>query len=106
MTKLHLIDGTYELFRSHFGAPPRQTPEGWEIIPAHPTMGGIWGYIDRSGIVAVKPAYNEARPFVNGKAMVHEGGRLQDIADAPSEWDGGRWLEIDKTGKVLRVVSE
>lgn len=31
MTKLHLIDGTYELFRAHFGAPPRQTPEGWEI---------------------------------------------------------------------------
>ncbi len=31
MTKLHLVDGTYELFRAHFGAPPRQTPEGWEI---------------------------------------------------------------------------
>lgn len=31
MTKIHLIDGTYELFRAHFGAPPRQTPEGWEI---------------------------------------------------------------------------
>ncbi len=31
MTTLHLLDGTYELFRSHFGAPPRQTPEGWEI---------------------------------------------------------------------------
>jgi 5'-3' exonuclease len=31
MPKIHLIDGTYELFRAHFGAPPRQTPEGWEI---------------------------------------------------------------------------
>lgn len=31
MTTLHLLDGTYELFRNHFGAPPRQTPEGWEI---------------------------------------------------------------------------
>ncbi len=31
MVKVHLIDGTYELFRAHFGAPPRQTPEGWEI---------------------------------------------------------------------------
>ncbi|MDA2979945.1 MAG: flap endonuclease [Actinomycetota bacterium] len=35
MTTLHLIDGTYELFRSHFGAPPRQTPEGWEIGAVH-----------------------------------------------------------------------
>jgi len=30
-TKLYLIDGTYELFRHHFGAPPRQTPDGTEI---------------------------------------------------------------------------
>ncbi len=25
---LHLIDGTYELFRAHFGAPPSTTPDG------------------------------------------------------------------------------
>lgn len=31
MATLHLLDGTYELFRNHFGAPPRHTPEGWEI---------------------------------------------------------------------------
>ncbi len=31
MPKLYLIDGTYELFRHHFGAPSRQTPEGAEI---------------------------------------------------------------------------
>lgn len=31
MTTLHLLDGTYELFRNHFGAPPRETPQGWEI---------------------------------------------------------------------------
>ena len=35
MTTLHLIDGTYELFRAHFGAPPRQTPQGWEIGAVH-----------------------------------------------------------------------
>jgi 5'-3' exonuclease len=35
MITLHLIDGTYELFRAHFGAPPRQTPEGWEIGAVH-----------------------------------------------------------------------
>ena len=29
--KLHLIDGTYELFRSHFGAPPRKSPDGREV---------------------------------------------------------------------------
>ena len=29
--KIHLVDGTYELFRAYFGAPPKQTPDGVEI---------------------------------------------------------------------------
>jgi 5'-3' exonuclease len=29
--KIHLIDGTYELFRNHFGAPPKKAPDGREI---------------------------------------------------------------------------
>lgn len=29
--QLHLLDGTYELFRSYFGAPPRAAPNGQEI---------------------------------------------------------------------------
>jgi 5'-3' exonuclease len=26
--KIHLVDGTYELFRAHFGAPPQVAPDG------------------------------------------------------------------------------
>jgi 5'-3' exonuclease len=29
--KIHLIDGTYELFRAHFGAPPKKAPDGIEV---------------------------------------------------------------------------
>jgi 5'-3' exonuclease len=29
--KVHLIDGTYELFRNHFGAPPKKAPNGQEV---------------------------------------------------------------------------
>ena len=29
--KIHLIDGTYELFRNHFGAPPKKAPDGREV---------------------------------------------------------------------------
>ena len=29
--KIHLVDGTYELFRNHFGAPPRKSPDGREV---------------------------------------------------------------------------
>jgi 5'-3' exonuclease len=29
--KIHLIDGTYELFRNYFGAPPKPAPDGREV---------------------------------------------------------------------------
>ena len=29
--EVYLVDGTYELFRSHFGAPPRKAPDGREV---------------------------------------------------------------------------
>lgn len=29
--KIHLVDGTYELFRNHFGAPPRMAPDGRQV---------------------------------------------------------------------------
>lgn len=29
--KIHLIDGTYELFRAHFAMPPAKTPDGREV---------------------------------------------------------------------------
>jgi 5'-3' exonuclease len=28
---IHLIDGTYELFRNHYGAPPRRAPDGRQV---------------------------------------------------------------------------
>lgn len=34
--KIHLVDGTYELFRNHFGAPPKQAPDG---RPVGATLG-------------------------------------------------------------------
>ena len=29
--KIHLLDGTYELFRNHFGAPPKKAADGREV---------------------------------------------------------------------------
>ena len=29
--KIHLVDGTYELFRAHFGAPPKKSKNGQEV---------------------------------------------------------------------------
>ncbi len=29
--KIHLVDGTCELFRNHYGAPPKQAPDGRQV---------------------------------------------------------------------------
>jgi 5'-3' exonuclease len=29
--KIHLVDGTYELFRAHYGAPPARSPDGRSV---------------------------------------------------------------------------
>ena len=29
--KIHLVDGTYELFRSFYGPPPKKAPDGREV---------------------------------------------------------------------------
>lgn len=58
MTTVHLIDGTYELFRNHFGAPPRQTPEGWEIGATHGIILSTLSLLAEPGVTHVGAAFD------------------------------------------------
>ncbi len=58
MTTLHLLDGTYELFRNHFGAPPRQTPEGWEIGAVSGLISSTLSLLDGGEITHVGAAFD------------------------------------------------
>ncbi|MCL1594098.1 MAG: flap endonuclease [Actinomycetia bacterium] len=58
MTTVHLIDGTYELFRSHFGAPPRQTPDGWEIGAVHGIVSSTLALLAEDGVTHVGVAFD------------------------------------------------
>mgnify|MGYP001828689289 FL=1 len=58
MTTVHLIDGTYELFRAHFGAPPRQTPQGWEIGAVHGLVSSTLALLDEDGVTHVGAAFD------------------------------------------------
>ena len=42
--KVHLLDGTYELFRHHFGAPPADHTDGKEDVAA--TRGVLWSVVN------------------------------------------------------------
>ena len=58
MTTLHLIDGTYELFRAHFGSPPRQTPDGWEIGATHGIIASTLRLLDEPDVTHVGAAFD------------------------------------------------
>ena len=58
MTTLHLIDGTYELFRAHFGAPPRATPKGWEIGAVHGIVTATLSLLSQDGVTHVGAAFD------------------------------------------------
>ncbi|EHK68150.1 WG repeat-containing protein [Achromobacter arsenitoxydans] len=82
-----------------------------------------WGYIDKQGIMAIAPAYTEARSFQNGVAAVSQGDRWGYI-DRKGQWviqprfsnatgfnaegtalaeEDGRDVLIDRHGKVVKT---
>ena len=56
--KLYLVDGTYELFRNHFGAPPRKAPDGREVGATLGLLRGLLALITRPEVTHVACAFD------------------------------------------------
>lgn len=56
--KLHLIDGTYELFRSYFGAPKRNAPDGREVGGVRGILGSTLALLAEHGVTHVAAAFD------------------------------------------------
>lgn len=56
--KVHLIDGTYELFRNHFGAPPKQAPDGREVGATLGLLRGLLMLLTSPGVTHVACAFD------------------------------------------------
>lgn len=56
--KLHLLDGTYELFRSHFGAPPRTSPSGQEVGATYGIIASTLSLLGEPGVTHVAAAFD------------------------------------------------
>jgi 5'-3' exonuclease len=56
--KLHLVDGTYELFRSHFGAPSRKAPDGREVGATLGLLNSLLALLTKSGATHVVCAFD------------------------------------------------
>jgi 5'-3' exonuclease len=55
---LHLVDGTYELFRSFFGAPPKKAPDGREVGATLGLLNSLLSLLSKSGATHVACAFD------------------------------------------------
>jgi 5'-3' exonuclease len=56
--KIHLVDGTYELFRSYFGAPPKKAPDGREVGATLGLLNSLLALLTKPGVTHVACAFD------------------------------------------------
>lgn len=56
--KIHLIDGTYELFRAHFGAPPKKSASGLEVGATLGLIRSLLMLLQSPGVTHVAVAFD------------------------------------------------
>jgi 5'-3' exonuclease len=56
--QLHLIDGTYELFRAYFGAPKRHAPDGREVGATYGITAATLSLLAEEGVTHVAAAFD------------------------------------------------
>jgi 5'-3' exonuclease len=56
--KIHLVDGTYELFRNHFGAPPKKAPDGREVGATLGLLRSLYMLLLTPGVTHVACAFD------------------------------------------------
>lgn len=56
--KVYLVDGTYELFRSFYGPPPKKAPDGREVGATIGLMRSMLALIDQAGVTHLAVAFD------------------------------------------------
>jgi 5'-3' exonuclease len=65
--RLHLVDGTYELFRAYFGAPRALDPRGREVGATRGLIRSLWSLLREDGVTHVACAFDHVvESFRNG----------------------------------------
>jgi 5'-3' exonuclease len=56
--KVHLVDGTYELFRAYYGAPRASSPEGMEVGATRGLLRTLWSLLRQPDVTHVACAFD------------------------------------------------
>ena len=57
--KIHLIDGTYELFRSYYGPPPKKAPDGREVGATLGLLSSLLALLAQPDVTHVACAFDQ-----------------------------------------------
>ncbi len=82
--KLYLIDGTYELFRAHFGIPSRTSPDGREVGATYGIVASTLALLAESEVSHVAAAFDSVvESFRNDVFPAYKTGEgiEQDLLD-------------------------
>lgn len=55
---MHLVDGTYELFRAHYGAPPARTADGRVVGATRGLLRSLWSLLRQPEVSHVACAFD------------------------------------------------
>ena len=58
MHRIHLIDGTYELFRAHFAMPPLSAPDGRQIAAVRGMLRTLLSLLRQDDVSHVAIAFD------------------------------------------------
>ena len=56
--RIHLVDGTYELFRAYYGAPPARSPDGREVGATRGLLRSLAAMVRQKGATHVGVAFD------------------------------------------------
>lgn len=79
--KVHLVDGTYELFRSHFGQPERLAPDGMHVSAVRGFIITLLSLLNQADVTHIAVAFDSSiKSFRNDLLPTYKDG-----SDTPPE---------------------
>jgi 5'-3' exonuclease len=95
--KVHLIDGTYELFRNYYGAPPKKAPDGREVGATLGLLRSLLLLVTSPGVTHVGVAFDHVVESFRNRLYRYKTGRRRP-ADESVPRGAGRCLAWRRAG--------
>jgi 5'-3' exonuclease len=96
--RLHLVDGTFELFRAHFGAPGSVAPDGREVGATRGLLRSLYALLKETGVTHVAVAFDQVidsfRNTLFDGYKTGEGLPAELLAQFPLAEEGARALGV------------